>query len=966
MDWIESIKEINKANNENRLVVFVGSGVSKNSNVPDWNELIITIAKSIDYHEKCKKCDSKIEDCPREDCEKQFNFSREEYLRIPEYYFQSVDDKEKKEYYQTIIDAIRCDAKSNAIDDLIFEILPQHIITTNYDTLLEDSDTINTSMYKVIYKDKDLLSNISDRYLIKMHGDINDPPSIILKESDYIDYEQTHTLISTFIKSLLINFTFLFLGYSLNDNNLNLIIGWINYYCKLYGVDQRPYSFLIQNNAASRFEQLRLVRNNIHVIYTAEIPEDIPCPDSITDNTGKKLFRYLKCISDPTIFSKHIPLCELLKERYEPLNSYKKIAQSDLLSSYNLGKYQRLENELFFWDQKEYQSLASVLSKENTVILSAFNKAHITRIHFQGDFKQKSQTYDIPQCLSTPLFDSYFHMYLNNKYDELSEAIESMAISSKIYYSKLLNLNCNIDALIDVEAREIPKNDFISGLIYRVRARLATLSFDRRVQLTKEINMIIDRTNPYYKNAIGFIKHLNNSTAEDEKKMNELLEKQRARFSENNTWYYDNSFEKIWELQSLVYDYYEFFIINLIPINYYSDPVNYFSSYVESILCSYSPIKEQSDTFLGQTDRRPYPINDIDLDILIKYTETKSLKKAIKRYRAKEILLDKVNIVSKFANFCESSKKIIWPNWSRMFSNFAIILSLCKLETNQIEKIYSAFSSFLIERGIDIPTYIQEANYALKIIVEQCANKGYDALDSKVLHALLSDNIRKVFLERNKGTYGKLLSIFKPNISPFDQENLIKEIGNEKEIKKKCELLYLYRCLIPIHEYSDFLSNNIAEIPAQLLFNFIIENTIPFDPSISEILANNVKRLAENKKTGCISYPDYLAWTIEICILLHLCKFPIDLTKIAFAKQYSEFLLFVTAPQSYDYSKVDLDNYMWQNLIYSDEYQHYFIEHKDTLISEKLKSRIANGLASNDTLKIVYGLLIDKQELRKY
>lgn len=220
-----------------------------------------------------------------------------------------------------------------------------------------------------------------------MHGDINDPPSIILKESDYIDYEQTHTLISTFIKSLLINSTFLFLGYSLNDNNLNLIIGWINYYCKLYGVDQRPYSFLIQNNAASRFEQLRLVRNNIHVISTAEIPEDIPCPDSITDNTGKKLFRYLKCISDPTIFSKHIPLCELLKERYEPLNSYKKIAQSDLLSSYNLGKYQRLENELFFWDQKEYQSLASVLSKENTVILSAFNKAHITRIHFQGDFK---------------------------------------------------------------------------------------------------------------------------------------------------------------------------------------------------------------------------------------------------------------------------------------------------------------------------------------------------------------------------------------------------------------------------------------------------------------------------------------------------------------------------------------------------------------------------------------------------
>ena len=67
-----------------------------------------------------------------------------------------------------------------------------------------------------------------------MHGDLKVPNSIVLKESDYLDYEQKHTLISTFIRSLLVNHTFVFLGYSLNDYNLNLIIGWINYFRKFY------------------------------------------------------------------------------------------------------------------------------------------------------------------------------------------------------------------------------------------------------------------------------------------------------------------------------------------------------------------------------------------------------------------------------------------------------------------------------------------------------------------------------------------------------------------------------------------------------------------------------------------------------------------------------------------------------------------------------------------------------------
>lgn len=65
MNWIDSIKEINKARTNNRLVIFVGSGVSNNSGVPTWKGLIETIAKKINYNEKCNGCDTVEISCPK-------------------------------------------------------------------------------------------------------------------------------------------------------------------------------------------------------------------------------------------------------------------------------------------------------------------------------------------------------------------------------------------------------------------------------------------------------------------------------------------------------------------------------------------------------------------------------------------------------------------------------------------------------------------------------------------------------------------------------------------------------------------------------------------------------------------------------------------------------------------------------------------------------------------------------------
>jgi hypothetical protein len=71
-------------------------------------------------------------------------------------------------------------------------------------------------------------------------------------------------------------------------------------------------------------------------------------------------------------------------------------------------------------------------------------------------------------------------------------------------------------------------------------------------------------------------------------------------------------------------------------------------------------------------------------------------------------------------------------------------------------------------------------------------------------------------------------------------------------------------------------------------------------------------------------------------------------------------------PETFDYSNVNTDNYMWQNLIYSKEYQPYFIAHKHEVLSDDLRKSFDLGVVTDDQQKIVYGILLTQEELRTF
>lgn len=197
-EFFTNISAIKDAISKQKLVVFVGAGASIEAGVPSWNELIKTIKEEIDIQE-----------------------SENDSLRIAQMLYQS---RCQKEY----IDKIRLILKhkqirANCITESIFKLTPNHIITTNFDDLLEQTIQANALPFTVIKEDSDFPYASNANMLVKIHGDLSQD-NFVLKEDDYLDYSRNHPLMESFLKSVFASKVVLFVGYSFSDYDLKLIV----------------------------------------------------------------------------------------------------------------------------------------------------------------------------------------------------------------------------------------------------------------------------------------------------------------------------------------------------------------------------------------------------------------------------------------------------------------------------------------------------------------------------------------------------------------------------------------------------------------------------------------------------------------------------------------------------------------------------------------------------------------------
>lgn len=100
-----------------------------------------------------------------------------------------------------------------------------HIITTNYDTLIEDAYGADNCY---VVRETDNIENLpKDKTIIyKIHGDFKSKDHIILTKQDYTNFfsDNNEPLLWKYIQSLFITKDILFMGYSLEDSNISSII----------------------------------------------------------------------------------------------------------------------------------------------------------------------------------------------------------------------------------------------------------------------------------------------------------------------------------------------------------------------------------------------------------------------------------------------------------------------------------------------------------------------------------------------------------------------------------------------------------------------------------------------------------------------------------------------------------------------------------------------------------------------
>lgn len=206
---------------ERRVVFFVGSGVTKNAHAqfPIWDELLQDhLAPQLATNKDRRLVASLVR--------------QGRLLDAAEVIRRGLD-------WPTLATQLRrvFDIRPSPINEIYESILsmdPKTIITTNYDKMIEEnfhhysgggaSHNVRDIDYKQILSD----FRSPSRSIIKLHGCISRPEGIILDRTSYSKQRTVNPGLHDAISALMTVNTVLFLGYSITDPDIQLILENMN------------------------------------------------------------------------------------------------------------------------------------------------------------------------------------------------------------------------------------------------------------------------------------------------------------------------------------------------------------------------------------------------------------------------------------------------------------------------------------------------------------------------------------------------------------------------------------------------------------------------------------------------------------------------------------------------------------------------------------------------------------------
>jgi hypothetical protein len=215
------IKDFVNDLSENNAALFAGAGMSKNAGYVNWSELLEDIASELGLQ-----------------INKEFDL-----ISLAQYHVNEKGGNKAKLNRKILEEFI--DENEVTENHRILARLPIATYwTTNYDVLIEKSLREVNKVIDVKHNVKQLTNTRPKRDVViyKMHGDVSMPNEAILTKEQYEAYYSTHEQFVSALTGDLTTKTFLFIGFSFTDPNLDYVLSRLNF--KLSKDKRQHYCFI--------------------------------------------------------------------------------------------------------------------------------------------------------------------------------------------------------------------------------------------------------------------------------------------------------------------------------------------------------------------------------------------------------------------------------------------------------------------------------------------------------------------------------------------------------------------------------------------------------------------------------------------------------------------------------------------------------------------------------------------------
>lgn len=200
-----------------RAVLFLGSGVSASAStnagrkIKQWEPFL-------------RDCADKVEDAGARALAKNL-IEDKDFLMACEILRRRLDDR----WAELLHDEFAQIAAPSELHHALVALDQRILVTTNFDKLLESAFDQSGSTHhpKVITRlGADAFKMLRDdrRYLVKLHGSIDDPESFVFTKAEYIERAFESPVYGDFIRTLLATHTFVFVGFSMSDPAISSLV----------------------------------------------------------------------------------------------------------------------------------------------------------------------------------------------------------------------------------------------------------------------------------------------------------------------------------------------------------------------------------------------------------------------------------------------------------------------------------------------------------------------------------------------------------------------------------------------------------------------------------------------------------------------------------------------------------------------------------------------------------------------